>query len=96
MVLFHRYRIPALSTYQAAGTPHGLRSSAVSPAIHGIATEFCFNIAADSALTPDEMRLLAWLLAETFEPDQFSDSSFLARAVVLHRPAASSSRSARA
>src|SRR3990172_4271155 len=78
MTLFHLYRTPALSAYQTAG----LLSTAqhkVSPAITGIETEFCFNVAADSPLTPDEMRLLRWLLAETFEPQKFSDKSFLIR-----------------
>ena len=76
MVLFHRYRIPALSAFQTAGLLAAAQHT-VSPAIHGIETEFCFNIAADSPLTADEMRLLRWLLAETFEPEHFSDSSFL-------------------
>ncbi len=76
MVLFHRYRTPALSVYQTAGLLATAQEK-VSPAIHGIATEFCFNVAADSALAPEEMRLLRWLLAETFEPEQFSDKSFL-------------------
>ncbi len=76
MVLFHRYRTPALSVYQTAGLLATAQAK-VSPAIHGIATEFCFNIAAQGPLTPDEMRLLRWLLAETFEPEQFSDASFL-------------------
>jgi phosphoribosylformylglycinamidine synthase len=78
MVLFHRYRIPALSTFQAAELLTAAQQ-VVSPVIHGVATELCFNIAADAPPTSDEMRLLTWLLAETFEPDHFSDSSFLAR-----------------
>ncbi len=78
MVLFHRYRTPALSTYQAAELLKAAQE-AVSPAIHGISTEFCFNVAADSAPAADDMRLLGWLLAETFEPGQFSEKSFLAR-----------------
>ena len=76
MILFHRYRTPALSVYQTAGLLTSARQ-AVSPAIHGIATEYCFNIASDGPLGADEMLLLRWLLAETFEPRQFSDKSFL-------------------
>lgn len=76
MLLFHCYRTPALSAHQTKGllaeTQHR-----VSPRIRGIETEFCFNIAADAPLSRDEMRLLQWLLAETFEPKQFSDTSFL-------------------
>jgi len=76
MVLFHLFRTPALSAYQTAGLL-AVAQKTVSPAIHGIETEFCFNVAADSPLSPGEMRLLRWLLAETFEPEKFSDKSFL-------------------
>jgi phosphoribosylformylglycinamidine synthase len=78
MVLFHLYRTPALSAYQAAGLLEAAQQT-ISPAIRGIETEFCFNIAAGSPPSADEMRLLRWLLAETFEPDRFSDRSFLTR-----------------
>jgi len=76
MTLLHHYRTPSLSAYQTA---HLLSTAKqiVSPAITGIETEFCFNLAVESQLTKDEMRLLRWLLAETFEPKQFSDASFL-------------------
>ncbi|HEY6010710.1 MAG TPA: phosphoribosylformylglycinamidine synthase, partial [Nitrospirota bacterium] len=40
---------------------------------------FCFNVSVEGLLTSDESRLLRWLLAETFEPGQFSDKSFLSR-----------------
>ena len=76
MVLFHLYRTPALSVYQAAGLLVSAQHK-VSPAISAIETEFCFNVAADSPLTDDELRLLRWLLAETFEPENFSDKTFL-------------------
>jgi len=78
MVLFHFYRTPALSAYQAAGLLASAQEK-VSPAIRGIETEFCFNVAADSPLARDEMSLLRWLLAETFELVNFSDKSFVAR-----------------
>jgi phosphoribosylformylglycinamidine synthase len=76
MVLFHLFRSPALSAYQTAGLLTFAQKT-VSPAIRGVETEFCFNVAADSPLSSDETRLLRWLLAETFEPEKFSSSSFL-------------------
>ena len=85
MALFHLYRIPALSSYQTAGLLATARQT-VSPAIHGIETEFCFNVAADGPQTPDEMRLLRWLLAETFEPEKFSDNTFLTPHSALPTP----------
>ena len=76
MTIMHLYRTPALSAYQTTGLLTSAQQK-VSPAIQEIETEFCFNAAADSPLSADEMRLLRWLLAETFEPQQFSDTSFL-------------------
>jgi phosphoribosylformylglycinamidine synthase len=76
MTLFHFYRTPALSSFQTDGLLATARHK-VARAITGIDTEFCFNIASSSPLTADEMRLLRWLLAETFEPEKFSDTSFL-------------------
>ena len=76
MLIFHLFRTPALSPYQTTGLLATAQQK-VYPAITGIETEFCFNIAAESQLGADEMRLLHWLLAETFEPEKFSDRSFL-------------------
>ncbi|HYA89103.1 MAG TPA: phosphoribosylformylglycinamidine synthase [Nitrospirota bacterium] len=75
MALFHLYRTPALSASQAAGLIV-IAQQKVSPAVKAIETELCFNVAADSPLTGDEMRLLHWLLAETFEPGNFSVKTF--------------------
>jgi phosphoribosylformylglycinamidine synthase len=78
MTLFHLFRNPALSAYQTAGLLATAKKN-VFPAIAAIETEFCFNIASDGQLTHDESRLLRWLLTETFEPEKFSDASFLIR-----------------
>ena len=77
MTILHLFRTPALSVYQTAGLLASAQKT-VSSSIRAIKTEFCFNAAAESPLSADEMRLLRWLLAETFEPQQFSDTSFLA------------------
>ncbi|OGW32091.1 MAG: phosphoribosylformylglycinamidine synthase [Nitrospirae bacterium GWF2_44_13] len=50
----------------------------VSPDINDIETEHCFNIEATAPLTTEELNILRWLLAETFEPENFSERSFLA------------------
>jgi len=52
--------------------------ASVAPTATGIDTEHCFNIELSSDLTEAEMRLLRWLLAETFEPQLLAPSSFLA------------------
>ena len=75
MVLFRCYRIPAVSPYQASALLASAQEK-VSAAIRRIETECCFNVAAESPISQEEMRLLRWLLAETFEPDNFSTQSF--------------------
>jgi len=39
--------------------------------------EYCFNIEASEPLTDKECKILFWLLAETFEPDNLDQASFL-------------------
>jgi len=85
MVLFRLYRTPALSSFQTDGLLHAVRQE-IFRSVHGIETEFCYNIAALSSLTADEMLLLRWLLAETFEPEKFSARSFLAADASHPRP----------
>ncbi len=80
MVLFHLFRTPALSPFQTAALLDTVKQH-VSGDVREIITEFCFNIAATDLLSEDESRLLRWLLAETFEPEQFSDASFLPRSL---------------
>ena len=76
MAIFPFYRTPALSTFQTTNLLETVKSR-VSKHIRSIDTEFCYNVAASSKFAPEQIRLLRWLLAETFEPDQFSDRSFL-------------------
>ena len=49
----------------------------LAPDIFDLETELCFYIESTGPLTTDEMRLLTWLLSETFEPENFSSESFL-------------------
>ncbi len=76
MDLIHFYRIPALPEAQEKELLLLCRQK-ISPEIKGLRTEYCFNIETTSAIIPEEMKTLKWLLAETFEPENFSDSSFL-------------------
>ena len=39
--------------------------------------EYCFNVETSAPLTAKELRTLRWLLAETFEPDNFGSRSLL-------------------
>ncbi|OGW27373.1 MAG: phosphoribosylformylglycinamidine synthase [Nitrospirae bacterium GWC2_57_13] len=76
MNILHFFRTPALSNFQVANLLQAAQLTACRQ-IKAIETEFCYNIAATSSLSQDEMGLLRWLLAETFEPAKFSDKSFL-------------------
>ncbi|BCB95678.1 phosphoribosylformylglycinamidine synthase [Dissulfurispira thermophila] len=74
--LLHLYRIPAISSYKKSVLLKTIRENII-PDIEDIETEFCFNIEITEPLTEDELNKLKWLLSETFEPDNFSDTSFL-------------------
>ncbi len=39
--------------------------------------EYCYNVETSAPLTAAELKTLRWLLAETFEPDNFGDKSLL-------------------
>ncbi|MFC2006875.1 phosphoribosylformylglycinamidine synthase, partial [Chloroflexota bacterium] len=46
--------------------------------------EYCFNVQTSAPLTTEELRILKWLLAETFDTSQLGEASFLepAKAVI--------------
>jgi len=78
MSLTHLYRTPALAEARLSELLSLVRIQ-ISPEVAGIETEYCFNIETREPLLPEDMKSLLWLLAETFEPDNFSDNSFLTR-----------------
>jgi phosphoribosylformylglycinamidine synthase len=76
MSLLHFYRKPALSLSKKDNLLSTVRQR-ISPEIQDIETEYCFNIETSEPLTSQELDTLHWLLSETFEPENFSDTSFL-------------------
>ena len=76
MNLLHLYRKPALFVTKKKNLISFVRKS-VAQDIKDIETEYCFNIETTSPLTDGELKILNWLLAETFEPENFSSESFL-------------------
>ena len=80
MKLIHFYRTPALSGPEKDELLFSVRRK-VSPEVADITTEYCFNVETAAPLTPGEVHILRWLLAETFEPERFSEKSFLTRNV---------------
>jgi phosphoribosylformylglycinamidine synthase len=76
MRLLHYYRTPALSKAKENQLVAVVQRR-ISRDIQDIRTEFCFNIEVSGTLTKDELNVLSWQLSETFEPDNFSDRSFL-------------------
>ena len=76
MSLLHFYRTPALSDAKKNELLSTIRQK-VSSEIKDIQTEYCFNIETTQSLTSEELKVLRWLLSETFEPENFSDKSFL-------------------
>ena len=81
--MFQLFRRPFLSDEAAATLARKANAKpAVGGVIDSITTEQCFNVEVTSPLTDDEMTTLQWLLRETFEPDQFAESTSLTGAVV--------------
>ena len=73
MTFIHYYRIPGSSEIQ---TLQKLKTKYDN--IIDVKSEYCFNIdIGDSKLSAKEEEILIWLLRETFEPKQFSNSTFL-------------------
>ncbi|MBI5577265.1 MAG: phosphoribosylformylglycinamidine synthase [Deltaproteobacteria bacterium] len=82
MRLLHFYRTPALSRTKKEHLLSVARKK-VFPGIRDLDTEFCFNVETTAPLSRKELDTLSWLLAETFEPENFSSSGSMARDGVL-------------
>ena len=76
MSLLHLYRTPGLTS---ARTRQILQraSDLLQRPPDALRTEACFNVEATGALTEEELEVLRWLLAETFDPEGFGRESFL-------------------
>jgi len=75
MTITRRYRTPGLSTVERAKAVAAARDLGIE--IDAIDTEHCFYIASDGELDDRQLEVLRWLLAETFEPEGFGDTSFM-------------------
>jgi phosphoribosylformylglycinamidine synthase len=78
MNLLHLYRAPGVSPASRNALLANVRAN-ILPGITAIETEYCFNVQVVEALKPEELRVLQWLLGETFEPDQLRPESILGR-----------------
>jgi phosphoribosylformylglycinamidine synthase len=76
MMLLRRFR-----AYNLPTTTHDnlLRSARTifGPEIQGIETEYCIYIEAHRDIRNEELQILDWLLAETFEPHRYGPATFL-------------------
>jgi phosphoribosylformylglycinamidine synthase len=76
MSLLHLYRAPGLPAAGATALLETTRRR-IGSHLRGIELEFCFNVDTKGDLSGDELRVLTWLLSETFEPERFGSESFL-------------------
>ncbi|KAL8151773.1 hypothetical protein V2J09_021581 [Rumex salicifolius] len=74
--VIHFFRIPLL---QDSASEELLKSAQakISTGIIGVKTEQCFNIGLGSELTTEKLKVLRWLLGETYEPENLGTDSFL-------------------
>ncbi len=82
MPLLHYYRKPALSRTKKSELLAFLRRH-VRRSVTDIESEYCFNIETSAPLDASETAKLGWLLAETFEPRNFTAGTFLVPGSVL-------------
>ncbi len=76
MQILRLYRTPGTSPTERQSLVELARGVAAG-AVEGLDTEHCFNIELVRDLDEGQLEVLRWLLAETFEPDRLSLSSFL-------------------
>lgn len=69
------FRRPALSDYKRSVLINEIKKHISE--IADIETEYCFNVETSGELNEKDVDLLRWLLSETFEPEKFSQDSFL-------------------
>ncbi|OWM87818.1 hypothetical protein CDL15_Pgr019402 [Punica granatum] len=74
--VIHFFRTPYI---QENATAELLRSvqTRISNQIVGLKTEMCFNIGLDQDLSAEKLRVLRWILQETYEPENLGLESFL-------------------
>ncbi|MCX7913653.1 MAG: phosphoribosylformylglycinamidine synthase [Thermodesulfovibrionales bacterium] len=76
--LIRFYRTPALSQYESINLLKKISERIkISTELLNLKTEFCFNIECYDFLKDNEIAILKWLLAETFDPQGLSNQSFL-------------------
>lgn len=74
--LIHFYRVPLIRE-SATDELLKLVQRKISNQIIDIKTEQCFNIGVSSVLSNEKLRILKWLLGETYEPHNLQTKSFL-------------------
>ncbi len=75
MLVIRLYRSPGLPPAQVRAALAHARETI--PGLRSVETEVCFNIGLDRPPDAHELRVLRWLLAETFEPDRLAERPFL-------------------
>ena len=76
------YRTPAVSK-SAEGRILTATGKRLVRQLKSLRTEFCFTVDVASELSAEELVVLQWLLAETFEPHNFAVTSFLADCITV-------------
>jgi len=80
-LIFHLYRKPGLSPFILGLLKKRVKALGID--LVDIQTEVCFNIEVKEILSDQETQILTWLLSETFEPENFSNTTFLTHPQVI-------------
>ncbi len=76
MILEHFFRSPGLPKSSRKALTNTVVTH-ISPDVRDIRTEFCFNVQLKEGQHENQTDTLRWLLAETFQPENFGRRSFL-------------------
>ncbi|XP_076754672.1 phosphoribosylformylglycinamidine synthase [Xylocopa sonorina] len=73
MDIIRFYKVPGLKLGQLKNKYESLVQ--ITPVINGLETELCYYIEIKESLNKEELKVLKWILASTFEPDSLKTSS---------------------
>ncbi|XP_008781955.1 probable phosphoribosylformylglycinamidine synthase, chloroplastic/mitochondrial [Phoenix dactylifera] len=79
--IIHFYRCPMIQESAAAELLRQIQLK-ISCQIIDIKTEQCFNIGVNVVLSSEKLRILKWILQETYEPENLNAHSFLDKEIL--------------
>lgn len=77
MIVLHFYRTPAFTEQATRRILRQARERIPGAVFDSLQTEFCYSVGVSQMPTYEQMQVLRWLLAKTFEPENFDHMSLI-------------------